>query len=59
MIAKQIVQVWNYYKNPKLKWLDPCCGHGYFMIVLFHRLNYSLKDVIPNENSRSNHIIDA
>lgn len=48
----------NYYKNPKLKWLDPCCGHGYFMIVLFHRLNYSLKDVIPNENSRSNHIIE-
>ena len=36
------------FKNPKLKWLDPCCGHGYFMISLLKRLIVSLKGIVPD-----------
>ena len=33
----------KYYKNPDLKWLDPCAGRGYFSIILFNRLFKNLK----------------
>jgi len=46
------------FKNPDLKWLDPCCGRGYFMIVLFHKLYKSLEDSIPNNIQRKKHIIE-
>ena len=46
------------FKNPDLKWLDPCCGGGYFMIVLFHKLYKSLEDSIPNNIERKKHIIE-
>ena len=26
------------FKNPNLKWLDPCCGNGNFFIVIFYKL---------------------
>lgn len=38
------------------KWLDPCCGKGYFSIVLYQRLFKSLP--IPNPIERHNHIIE-
>ena len=41
-----------------LKWLDPCCGHGYFMIILFKKLYIGLEKEIPNEKERKNHIIE-
>lgn len=41
-----------------IKWLDPCCGHGYFMILLFKKLYIGLEKEIPNEKERKNHIIE-
>tara|TARA_Y100000590_G_scaffold469425_1_gene656915 strand:- start:871 stop:2256 length:1386 start_codon:yes stop_codon:yes gene_type:complete len=37
------------FKDPNLKWLDPCCGRGYFMIALLKRLMSSLD---PPNNTR-------
>ena len=45
------------FTNPHLKWLDPCCGCGYFMIVLFKRLYNGLKQQIPDDKQREKHII--
>lgn len=38
------------FKNPNLKWLDPCCGNGNFFIVIFYKLlNYhSKKHILEN-----------
>jgi hypothetical protein len=44
-------------KNPNLKWLDPCCGKGYFMIILFDLLMISLPNIYNNRNEKANHII--
>ena len=46
------------FSNPNLKWLDPCCGCGYFMIILFKRLYNGLKQQIPDEKQREKHIIE-
>ena len=27
----------NYWSNPDLKWLDPCCGTGNFLIHIYQR----------------------
>jgi len=45
------------FKNHQLKWFDPCCGNGYFLIVLFYKLFYGLKNVIQDETERKKHII--
>ena len=45
------------FSNPHLKWLDPCCGCGYFMIILFKRLYNGLKQQIPDDKQREKHII--
>ena len=47
----------KYYKNPKLKWLDPCCGRGYFVMILYKKLFEHLT-MIENEEKRHNHIIE-
>ena len=47
----------KYYKNPNLKWLDPCCGKGYFTIALYKRLESSLRTIIKDPKERSQHII--
>jgi|TARA_Y100000992_G_scaffold302665_1_gene278129 tRNA1(Val) A37 N6-methylase TrmN6 len=44
-----------YDKN--LRWLDPGAGTGYFSIFLYYKLNETLKEIIPNNKDRSNHII--
>ena len=31
------------FKDPNLKWLDPCAGRGYFSMVLYKRLFKSLQ----------------
>ena len=46
------------FSNPDLKWLDPCCGCGYFMIILFKRLYNGLKKIIPDKKERKDHIIE-
>ena len=45
------------YENPNLKWLDPCCGKGYFMVFLFNKLFQSLKHKIPDDKKRKAHIL--
>jgi tRNA1(Val) A37 N6-methylase TrmN6 len=45
------------FKNPNKKWLDPCAGRGYFMIILYKKLFFSLRNVIKNNSDRHNHII--
>lgn len=45
------------FENPNIKWCDPCCGSGEFMIYLFKILYNSLQDIFPEPNSRRDHII--
>ena len=45
------------FKNPDLKWLDHCCGCGYFSIALYQRLFKSLQTIIPNDKKRKKHIL--
>jgi len=45
------------YFLPYKKWLDPCCGNGYFMMCLYKRLFDSLRTSFPDEDERHNHII--
>ena len=33
------------FSNPELKWLDPCCGCGYFTMVLYKKLFMSLEKI--------------
>ena len=47
----------KYYENPNLTWLDPCCGRGYFTIVLYKRLFSSLSKLFPEPKKRHEHII--
>jgi tRNA1(Val) A37 N6-methylase TrmN6 len=47
----------NLFENPKLKWLDPCAGKGYFSIVLYKRLFKSLQTEIQEPRKRHHHII--
>ena len=44
--------------NPQSRWLDPCCGRGYFMIYLYKKLFEGLKFIFPNETKRHTHIIE-
>jgi len=46
--------VWS---NPDLKWLDPSCGTGNFMILVYQRLMLGLDKKIASEKLRSKHII--
>lgn len=48
----------KHFANPKARWLDPCCGRGYFMIYLYKKLFIGLENQIPDENTRHRHIID-
>ena len=47
----------NIWSNPKLKWLDPAVGVGFFMIFVYIRLMKGLKRWEKNEKERSKHII--
>lgn len=46
-------EVW---KNPDLKFLDPACKTGIFLRECAKRLMIGLKEKIPNENKRREHI---
>ena len=43
------------FKDRNLKWLDPCCGSGYFSIVLYKLLDKHIP--ILDDNERHTHII--
>ena len=46
-------EVWS---NPNLKWLDPACKTGVFLRQIAVRLMVGLKDAIPDEAERREHI---
>lgn len=46
------------FTNPNTKWLDPGSGTGFFSIYLYWKLFDGLKNIIPNETKRTNHIIE-
>jgi site-specific DNA-methyltransferase (adenine-specific) len=46
-------EVWS---NPDLKWLDPACKTGVFLREAAKRLMVGLKDAIPDEVERREHI---
>lgn len=48
-------QVWS---NPSLKWLEPSCGIGNFVFVVYIRLMEGLKKCYLNEEERSCHILE-
>ena len=35
----------RYFKDPTLKWLDPCAGRGYFAMILYKKLFNHLKQI--------------
>lgn len=47
----------NIWSNPDLKWLDPSCGTGNFMILVYQRLMQGLNKKFASESERSEHII--
>lgn len=48
-------EVWS---NPELKWLDPANGVGTFPSVIVKRLMDGLKDIIPDNCDRYQHIME-
>jgi tRNA1(Val) A37 N6-methylase TrmN6 len=46
------------FEDSSKTWLDVGSGLGYFMIILFDRLNNGLSTKIPDENERKTHIIE-
>jgi hypothetical protein len=48
----------NIWENPVLKWLDPSCGIGNFMILLHKRLMIGLDKWEPDRFKRHKHIIE-
>ena len=56
-LVSQILQLIpeHKFKDPKLKWLDPCCGSGYFSMVLYKLLFENLP--IKDGEEKHNHII--
>lgn len=44
------------FSNPNTTFLDPCCKSGVFLREIAKRLNVGLKNRIPNEQERINHI---
>ena len=46
----------NRFSDPNQTWLDPCCGRGIFLYEIVNRLNEGLKNKIPNDQERIEHI---
>jgi len=46
------------FYNHHKKWLDPCCGKGYFFIALYQRLFKHLSHILPDPQERHTHIIE-
>ena len=45
------------FKDPTTTFLDPCCKSGVFLREIAKRLNEGLKEIIPDEQERINHIL--
>jgi SAM-dependent methyltransferase len=59
-LVKQMLNIIpkNLLQNLSLKWLDIGAGTGNFSQELFDLLNENLKNQIPNDHQRYNHILD-
>jgi site-specific DNA-methyltransferase (adenine-specific) len=55
MLDKLPQEVWS---NPDLKWLDPSCGSGNFLIAIKKRLMTGLRYKIRNKEEREKHILE-
>lgn len=55
MLSHLPSEVWS---NPALKWLDPANGIGNFPIKVFLGLYEGLRDIFPDDDERSKHIIE-
>lgn len=47
----------NVWSNPNLRWLDPAAGVGNFGLLIYFRLMKGLAHKIPDQKSRSEHIL--
>ena len=45
------------FSNSNLKWFDPCVGIGNFMVVVYWKLMFGLKDEIKDKEKRKKHIL--
>jgi site-specific DNA-methyltransferase (adenine-specific) len=45
------------FKNPDIKFFDPCCKSGVFLREITKRLMTGLEDKIPDKNKRKEHIL--
>lgn len=45
------------FTDSSYTWLDPCCGRGYFMMMICNALQHGLKETIYNEKNRKTHIL--
>jgi len=48
------VELWS---DPTTTWFDPCVGIGNFMVCVYYRLFEGLREKIPDDVQRSQHII--
>jgi hypothetical protein len=55
MLSKLPEEVW---KDKNLKWFDPASGMGNFPIVIYLKLMETLKQEIPEEKERKQHILE-
>ena len=47
------------FKNPGIRWCDPCCGNGYFSIYLyFQLLKFQKNDTKKTSLKKKHHIIN-
>jgi len=55
MLSKLPLEVWS---NKDLKWVDPACGTGNFLLVVRDRLMKGLENVIVDETEREKWILE-
>ncbi|GIV02825.1 MAG: site-specific DNA-methyltransferase (adenine-specific) [Fimbriimonadales bacterium] len=58
-IANQVLDLLpaELWRDPEAKFLDPACKSGVFLREIAKRLNEGLKDQIPDQQERVNHIM--
>lgn len=56
MLASLPIKLWS---DATLKWLDPACSSGGFLVAIFDRLMIGLAVEITNAQKRANHILSS
>ena len=55
MLSKLLEEDW---KNKDLKWVDPACGTGNFLLIIKEKLMDGLKDIITDAEEREKWILE-